>query len=695
MNTTLRFSRCALTVDWSTGRVVELGINGTPLAHGTQPALFRLGLRNKFGAELRVDALQATNCSVEQTTDGWIARYEMAHDLMVKIAARTGDALDWRIQVENHGDLQVEWVEPLQIALEPLATAGGIGREILFPYNEGARVTDLTQRETSWFPYSEPEYPSLGRFAVFPNMVFAQFLAYLTDQGGLYLGAHDPARGVKGIDFRPFDDSGRVEPMFRLYCGAEPGADWAMDYPMIVAAVGPDWTDAASYYRNWFESALPPRVRKIVDNPDLLDWYRDSPIVVTCPVRGIHDMDEMTPNGFSPYRSACPPLDEIRHRTHARLLVLLMHWEGTAPWAPPYVWPPFGGTGEFYAFRDTLHASGDLLGVYCSGFGYTEQSNLIDSYNCETTIERDHLLGAMCAAPGGKVLHSRICTGQRSGYDICPACARGAALLQDAYAPLFGAVDYAQILDQNHGGGQYFCYSDAHGHAPAPGPWMTSSMQHLLSGWNKQVPKMLFGCESSAAEPFIGNLQFSDNRFELNYQIGQPVPLYAFLYHEYVRNFMGNQCCCPLPAASFPMRMAYAFTAGDCLTLILNPNGGLMGHWGTRDFDPAPDWDSTLDFARNMIDFYNTEARPFLSAGRMIAPHPIVCETVDYPILPRSYAGSELSYTVTVPKILSTAWESGDERVQILVNYTDSQVDYTMDGTAESIMPFSAKMVRL
>ena len=137
-------------------------------------------------------------------------------------------------------------------------------------------------------------------------------------------------------------------------------------------------------------------------------------------------------------------------------------------------------------------------------------------------------------------------------------------------------------------------------------------MQHLLSGWNKQVPKMLFGCESSAAEPFIGNLQFSDNRFELNYQIGQPVPLYAFLYHEYVRNFMGNQCCCPLPAASFPMRMAYAFTAGDCLTLILNPNGGLMGHWGIRDFDPAPDWDSTLDFARNMIEFYNTEARPFL-----------------------------------------------------------------------------------
>ena len=86
----------------------------------------------------------------------------------------------------------------------------------------------------------------------------------------------------------------------------------------------------------------------------------------------------------------------------------------------------------------------------------------------------------MCAGPDGKVAISRICTGQRKGYDICPASPVGREILKEAYMPLFeSGVDYSQILDQNHGGGQYFCYSAEHGHAPAPGPWMTEEMVKL------------------------------------------------------------------------------------------------------------------------------------------------------------------------------------------------------------------------
>jgi len=127
-------------------------------------------------------------------------------------------------------------------------------------------------------------------------------------------------------------------------------------------------------------------------------------------------------------------------------------------------------------------------------------------------------------------------------------------------------IDYAQILDQNHGGNPYFCYSRDHGHAPVPGPWMTRAMCALLERAREAGQGMLFGCESAAGEPYIPQLMLSDNRFNLGWIYGKPVPMFAYVYHEYLSNFMGNQVCAagtfePDPE-SLAYRLAYALTAG-------------------------------------------------------------------------------------------------------------------------------------
>jgi len=684
----LQLKGMTLNTDFSAGHVDSLIIAGKERVSSKIP-LFRVGLRGSDGVLTRTDAYSAKECTL--TENGAVySDFDGFDGLTVRVSLGDSDGeADWRICVDpGSRDKLVEWVDFPLVNLPALKENSADGGSVLFPYNEGALVDDINLRENTHFRHCEPEYPSEGLFAVFPNMVCSQMLGYIWDDCGLYIGAHDAKRGVKGIDF--YGENGGVTMQFRLYCGVDFGEEYRQDYPVIWAAVGGRWEDAAERYRQWFETALPPRCKKIRDNENLPGWYEDSPLIVSYPVRGIHDMDKMDPNRLFPYTNALPLIDELREASGSRIMVLLMHWEGTAPWAPPYVWPPYGGEDNFIQFMDALHEKGDLLGVYCSGFGYTIQSNLIDEYNCQAEYDKRGLKAGMCAGPDNQVHISRICTGQRSGYDICPASDTGREILREAYKPLLeSGIDYAQILDQNHGGGQYFCYSRDHGHPPAPGAWMTENMQDMLSEWNAMAGKTLFGCESAAAEPFVGNLLLSDNRFELNYFLGKAVPLYAYIYHEYLRNFMGNQVSCPFRSDvdSLRWRMAYSFAAGDCMTLVLTPDGILMPNWGTRDFEHAPDREKTLEMVKNLTRFYRDEAKPYLMNGRMIPAEDVQCASVEFEIIGRMRA---------FPALHTSAWEAADgKRAQVIVNPGDRDEVCTIGGQEITVGALDAVLVKL
>ena len=279
---------------------------------------------------------------------------------------------------------------------------------------------------------------------------------------------------------------------------------------------------------------------------------------------------------------------------------------------------------------------------------------------------------------------------QRYGYDICPASKRGKEILNEGFYPLFeSGVDYAQILDQNHGGGQYMCYAREHKHPPMPGKWMTSNMQKLLAEWNQKAPNMLFGCESAAAEPFIGNLLMSDNRFELNYPFGKPVPLYAFLYHEYVRNFMGNQCGCPFEPEcdTLRYRLAYSFSIGDIMTLTIAPNGDLMTHWGTHDFEHSPDKEKTMRFIKNVMNFYNDKGKKYLYCGKMSTCDDITCEEITIPL----FRGQKYS---TLPRLLCSAWEEENGKTAfIVINPEENQVSFKIGNDNFLCPPLDACLI--
>ena len=681
----IKISSCGIdfTVDTRGGFISSLKIGNHDCSIYKCP-IFVLRLRDRSGDVYILESTSSTLLS-SKGNELKYSKFGNAFDsILVTLKVKSNKNISWEIEIESvPRDYAIEWVEFPKICLPKLIDNDPNGGKILFPYNEGILLTNETL-----LPRYEPEFPMSGAYFIFPNMVQSQFISYHFEDIGIYIGAHDKERGFKGVDFYPYD--GGIAIQIRLYSGADFGKDFKPGFPIIWQVCDGRWQSGAEIYRSWFEENLPKNLVPIKENKNLPDWYSGSPLIVTYPIRGTHDMDEMELNALFPYTNALPILEKIKNATNTQIMALLMHWEGTAPWAPPYVWPPFGGLDLFNEFKDSLHKSGDLLGVYCSGFGYTQKSTLTD-YSCEEKIKNENVLDGVCHSPKNKPeLGITCCPYQRYGYDICPASSRGQEILNEAYTPLFeSGVDYAQILDQNHGGGQYMCYAQDHNHPPMPGAWMTKNMQELLGMWNKKASPMLFGCESAAAEPFIGNLLMSDNRFELNYPYGTPVPLYAYVYHEYVRNFMGNQCGCPFEphVDTLRYRLAYSFSIGDMMTLIIAPNGDLMTHWSTLDFSHAPDMEKALLFIKNMVVFYNCEAKEYLHSGKMANAPEIECEKITIP----QFRGQK---TITLPRLLSSAWEAKDGKTAyIVVNPECEEIEFKIENECYKVEGLNALLI--
>ncbi len=651
-----------LNLDLENGLIVSASYRGHEICAKQSP-LFSIRLTGKDGNVVDFLATDAKKVDVDESLA--TATYsQFSEDFSVSLSfGKNPNGVNVRFAVKNNTDKIIEHVDVLPFVLKPFIKNGGIGK-MLYPYNEGVLVDDNDLRATCHLQHFEPEYPSQGSFGIFPNMVQSQFLAYLFEGCGFYAGAHDSVRGLKGIDYYAVDEQKNIKIEFRIYSGRGYGEDFAIDYDMVYEFFDGDWYDGADIYKKWFYEHLPSGLRKVADNINLPDWYHDFPVILTYPVRGYHDMDEMTPNELFPYINAMPYVDKFSKETGAKIMVLLMHWEGTAPWAPPYVYPPFGGEEEFDKFFYALKEKGHLLGVYCSGFSYTEQSNVLPSYDCKEILKDKETFKAFCAGRDGKVAISNICTGQRSGYDLCIASDKGREILDEAYNPLFEKkLDYVQILDQNHGGGQYFCYSNEHNHPPCVGPWMTTEMQNLLNEWNRKADKTLLGCESASSEAFLPNLLFSDNRFELTHFLGKAVPLYAYVYHEYLHNFMGNQVCCLYGADSYLYRVAYSFSALDMPTLVLSPKGMLASYWGQRDFSDVPNEESVLRLIKNLKEFY-LENLEFTCYGNMIKPLP-------YKTSEKTFTNTLYGRSYTTEEVLTTAIERNGKKIQFFINFNE------------------------
>ncbi len=648
---------------------------------GEKRPLFQLRLRTHSGEAVDLSAFDFLSVICTRDDHGLHFAYGDHPSMPLEATAHIRvdpqqDRLLFTMDIHNRTDCYVEYLDYPEVTV-PNEFVGDGGSGILFwPGMEGCEVTHPAQRESELsqgYCYKPLSYPSKGWEGFYPGPAQMQFMAYCTKEAGFYFAAHDPDHHPKAIEYHKTEFGVRLE--YRTMLAMDRHSSYTDGFCFVLKDGIRDWMDAAELYRSFATANyrhLPP---KFAQRRDVPGWLTESPMILIYPVRGEKDTGQMNPNCFFPYENILPVVESYAEALGTRIMVLLMHWEGTAPWAPPYIWPPYGGEAMFRSFVNKVHRQGHLVGLYASGIGWTDESVLWPEYRMDQ-FRLDHGLNdVMCAAPDQSLPHSLICNGPiRWGYDMCPAHPFVTDCVVDQIGKVIDSgVDYLQYFDQNLGGMSEQCFSNRHGHLPVHGKWAVDAMNGLYAAVGELIRRknsnIVIGCEAAAAESYSHMLTFSDLRYNINIHYARPVPAYAYVYHEYLFNFMGNEnsfnYAVPNEKNPFSLhfRMAYSFAAGDVLTGVLNGKGQLFWDWGTVWDVPAPEQTSLLQLVRRLIDLRRGALKEYLTAGRMIRPLEYTCGS--FLLVRRD--DSQVEY----PDVLTSAWQTCDgDPIQLFVNFT-------------------------
>ena len=600
----------------------------------------------------------------------------------MEVTATNGE-FRFKPSVENiPAGMLLEWFDGPQVHVAADNT-------LFWPYLDGIEVTDVSRRSGSVRPLGFRDRNWTGSYPLYPGCCQMQFLAAYKVDKGVYFSAVDDRHTPKGVNWERMGDRA-VRLSLQTFCGdLDADGAWRPKFYYLIRPYDGDWMDACEIYRDWVRT-LPDFQMK----PKRPKWMYDSPVNLIYPVRG-EGFDNlpryMPPNCYFPYVNAMPAVEKYGKLLDSRIMALLMHWEGTAPWAPPYVWPPYGGEKALADFRDALHRRGDLLGVYCSGTAWTQISSVVPSYSLEQRFEDERLGRHMMRGSKGEIT-AGICNGpdsQRLGYDMCLSVDWSARTVIDEVAKMsrFG-IDYCQFFDQNCGGGWNLCYAKHHGHPSVPGAWEVDTMVALQKKIVASAARdgMLLGCEATAATPYVPQLFYNDVRaiwgfWKSGMGGGRPVPSTSFVFHEWSCNFSGNMCGSHDVDPFY--RWSYAFHNGDMLSLILGRDNGLAVGWGRSWDEKFPRQDELVSLVRR-FNALRKKHPSFLLEGKMVKP-PSKCESHRMKLCVRV---ETYEYSPDVQEVFVSFWENADgKRIGFATNWRREPSDLKIthaDGQTET-----------
>lgn len=671
----------SLELDDKDGRILSLRRGKRDFIYACGRPLITVWLLDKEGNYTQ--ACSGTQMRAEKKGDTFVLHYTGMSGLAVDADAAVRAGEDgfflFGLTLRNRTGLMLESIDyPCVTVPDDLKAKGGDGL-LFWPAVEGVVIDDLSIKEACGMKFCKDAYPARGWEGRYPGACQMQFSAYFNSDGCLYFASHDKNCNPKIIDLESVDEGVRLQ--YRMFPGEPFAEEYTLGWDMVLGCIGGDWYDAAEVYRTWLEGSGLIRLPKFKDNTKLPQWLQQSPVVVMYAVVGEDSTARIRDEIYYPYTKGVPYLDGLAKKFDSPVLALMAHWEGTAPWAPPYMWPPYGDLENFRQMIAEMHEKGHRVGLYCSGTAWTQQSGLREEYSREEQFEREGLARYMEVGPDHKLNYSKIiCWPLRNGYDMCPATEFAKKVSVEEACKIVENldVDYLQFFDQNIGGNTYPCYAEGHGHPPVPGKWMNEEMRDLIERMYKETDRaggrrILIGCEADAAEPFVNDLFFNDSRHNIGYFVGTPVSAYNYMFHEYFNNFMGNQNTSNtiIDHTKYPnntyYRLAHGFAQGDFLTVVMKNDGKINRDCCTPwDIEPDLNQEELAAYVGRLNAWRKGCAREALFYGRMVKPRKVHCGRYKEDI---KYGGRH-----DFPSVVTECYQTEDgSRLQLLVNYMEKE----------------------
>lgn len=667
----LRSAMDLLTIDAETGRIVGLSPLDDPEANlcvtrDEHPAFV---LQVLVEGEYRVlDSRQADAIHVAATDTGARLAFHglggLDLDVILTVRVSPDDRFSrWSATVRNGAGLQIVDLQfPFMVLPDQPEAA------LLLPNVQGQL---LQGQQLAQLPADDPRqwqfWPENGNSQHYPGRSFAQFMAWYTPRGGLYLACDDTAGNVKLLRALRRPEGLRL--------GLAHVGDWpapgerTLEYEVLVGSFRGDWYDAADLYRDWTlqQSWATP----LTERTDVPDWLLESPPHITIRLQGVVDAGPTPPiEEFLPYEKCVPLLEGVALAVDSPLVAVLMSWERGGPWVYPDCFPPVGGDASMTNFCRLARERGWRVGSFCNGTRWV-MKHLFNDYDGAEYFRAHNGQRGVCRQPDGELWAEHWDRNWRPSYITCLGERDTRRIARDFVRRIVGwGMESIQFFDQNCNASTFPCFSTEHGHPPLPGKWMTQAMAEIIREFHAAADdagetEVIHSTEWPTNEVCLPLFQQSDLRISVP-SAGDTTfaPIYQYIFHECTLTH-GMMSLGPEPVA-IPARTAWEFVWGEIVGAVMIGDGTLLN----RETSNWAEWEPRVGSNEDALEMMRTATalrrgagRDFLVYGRMQRP----AEVGGIEVREWEYEGRAHA----VPAVAHCAWQAPDGRHAVaLANWT-------------------------